>query len=243
MLLRKALIIGAPDVKPPLPGVIIDVNDIQNYLKSPTGGAWQESEIEVMMSPRAAEVEARLRLFRGKDYVLVTCSGHGAHLDPDDINSTFMYLQEKETMRIRDMNPGNLRFTIIADICREFVPVHLRAALEDMAKSMVLESAPSWSEARRLYDMAIMANPEGGIIAYSCDINQTAADDGTGGFFTQELLKAPMTLATPKFVTRRVVDIYDAFQFAKERTLAEHSPQRPVLDAGRRRTFFPFGII
>lgn len=242
MLSRKALIIGAPEVKPPLPGVIIDVNDIQKFLKSPTGGAWLEAEIEVLMSPRAAEVEARLRLCRGKDYVLVTCSGHGAHWDRNDINSTFVYLQEKETMRIRDMNPGNPRFTIIADICREIVPLKLRESFEAMAKSMVFESAPDWSEARRLYDQAIMANPEGGIVAYSCDINQTAADDGTGGYFTQELLKAPLKLASPS-AARRVVDIYDAFQYAKERTLKEHSPQRPVLDAGRRRHFYPFGIV
>src|SRR6185369_4554925 len=84
-------------------------------------------------------------------------------------------------------------------------------------------------EARRLYDTAIMSCAEGRIVMYSCDKNQAAGDDGNGGCFTQELLKAPRVLSDAGRVAGRIVRANHAFDYAKTRTLALNAPQSPVL--------------
>lgn len=39
---RQAILIGAPSVKPVLPGVQQDLKDIKAFLLSNSGGAWQQ---------------------------------------------------------------------------------------------------------------------------------------------------------------------------------------------------------
>lgn len=51
MTSRKALIIGTPDEK--IPGVNIDIKSLSNYLKTPIGGLWYDSEITTLISPTA----------------------------------------------------------------------------------------------------------------------------------------------------------------------------------------------
>jgi hypothetical protein len=123
MITRKALIIAASDVNPRLPGVEEDVKNIKNYLLSASGGAWENSEIEILLNRRKIDIEKSLKLCRGIDYVMVTCSGHGEHHIGNNLDSTAMYLTDNETMYINEINPENRRHFVIADVCRKLVPV------------------------------------------------------------------------------------------------------------------------
>ena len=242
MISRKALIIASSEVTPRLPGVKEDVKSIRSFLLSAGGGAWEDPEIEILLNSRKFDIERSLKLCRYTDYVLITCSGHGEHQIGNQIDSTLMYLTETETMHINEINPGNSRHLIIADVCRKLVPVSMQKSYSAFAESRVQRAEVNKAEARSFYDSAIASCSEGRIVAYSCEKNQSAGDDGTGGVFTQELLKAPVELEDANKIQGRVVNIYDAFQRAKAGTYASNSPQTPVLDSGRRRDFYPFGI-
>lgn len=242
MISRKALIIASSEVTPRLPGVEEDVKSIRSFLVSADGGAWENSEIEIILNRTKIDIVRSLKLCRHTDYVLITCSGHGEHHVGSQLDSTVMFLTESETIYINEINPENRRHLVIADVCRKVVPVAKRESYMAFAESKVRKAEVNRSEARSLYDSAITSCTEGRIVAYSCEKNQTAGDDGTGGVFTQELLKAPTELDDEKKVQGRIVDIYDAFQYAKAKTYALNAPQTPVLDIGRRRDFYPFGI-
>ncbi len=243
MVSRKAVIIASPDVTPRLPGVEVDVRSIKAFLLSPTGGAWEDNEIEILMNPRKGDVQRSLALANLMDYVLITCSGHGEHHVGENFESTTMYLRENEKMYIQEMNPGNRRHLVVVDVCRKIVPVAIHESFFAAQNRMIRKAEVDRWDARRLYDNAILSCAEGRIVMYSCDKNQTAGDDGNGGYFTQELLKAPRVLLESGKIKGRVVGADDAFEYAKARTIALNAPQCPVFNAGRRRDFYPFGIV
>lgn len=239
---RKAILIGAPNVTPRLPGVIIDVNHIKNFLMSNTGGAWQEDEITILMDPTKQEVTGQLILAQSADYVFISCSGHGEHQVGKGLADTAIYLNEDETMPIGQINPKNKRHLVVVDVCRNVVEISEHKSEALLKSSFCLESAKN-IDFRDIFNSAVMACSEGRIVAYSCDVNQSAGDDGKGGVFTQELLKTPSAFNNTNYPLCNVINIYDSFNVAKEITYARNAPQSPVIDAGRRRDFFPFALV
>lgn len=238
---RQAILIGAPSVKPVLSGVRQDLKDIKAFLLSNSGGAWREDEIITLIDPSPHEVQAFVNASKSKDYVFITCSGHGEHQIGKNLDETVMYLNEEETISINNINPQNKRHLIIVDVCRGIVrPVERQKAIFEA--SMESYSNKAYVNYRQVFDDAVMRTSEGRIVVYSCDINQSAGDDGTGGVFTQELLKSPEQFK-PKNGDYRIVNIEQAFEVAKKMTYTKNAPQSAVLNAGRRRDFFPFSIV
>lgn len=241
---RKAILIGSPSVKPELPGVKIDIEDIKKFLLSNEGGAWKSSEIFTLIDPSINLVNAHIALAKDADYVFITCSGHGEHQVGQSLSETVMHLNEKETIPIVSINPKNKRHLVIVDVCRNLVRID-RAKLfaeSKFAKGIALDSAKMVIDYRKVFDDAVMNTAEGRIVAYSCDINQSAGDDGSGGVFTQALLNAPKRFS-PTNNSYGIVNISQAFDVAKEVTYRENAPQSPVFNAGRRMNFFPFAIV
>ena len=242
MATRQAILIGAAKVKPELPGVIVDIKDIKNFLLSNLGGAWKETEIVTLIDQPTADINKALDIAKYKDYVFITCSGHGEHQIGKGLDETVMYLNEKETMSISSINPKNKRHFVVVDVCRHIVKIEkeTRRAVMDA----FMESAKkSFIDYRKIFDDAIMANSEGRIVGYSCDINQSAGDDGSGGVFTQELLNAPRNFTPSNNSPYGIVRIDKAFERAKEMTYKKNAPQSPVFNAGRRQDYFPFAIV
>ncbi len=242
MATRQAILIGAAKVKPELPGVIVDVNDIKKFLLSNLGGAWKESEIVTLVDQPPAAVNRALETAKYKDYVFITCSGHGEHQVGKGLDETVMYLNEKETISISSINPRNARHFLVVDVCRHIVKIEkeTRRAIMD---AFMESAAKGFIDYRKIFDDAIMACSEGRIVAYSCDINQAAGDDGSGGIFTQELLKAPRDFSPKNTSSYGIVRLDKAFERAQEMTYKKNAPQKPVLNAGRRQDFFPFAIV
>ncbi|MEE7626931.1 caspase family protein [Methylobacter sp. Wu8] len=240
---RKAILIGAPSVKPELPGVNIDVNDIKYFLLSDKGGAWKSSEIITMIDPSPASVDYQISLASNTDYVFITCSGHGEHQVGKSLDETVMYLNERDTISINSINPKNKRHLIIVDVCRHLVKVEKYAALSAAMESATMDSARSQIDYRKVFDDAVMNTSEGRVVAYSCDINQAAGDDGNGGVFTQALLSSVHRFNPTGNNSYGIVNIKQAFDVAKDKTYSTNAPQTPVFNAGRRRDFFPFAIV
>ena len=239
---RQAILIGAPSVKPPLPGVTIDMRDIKRFLLSSKGGAWRADEIVTLSDPNAASVYAQIEAARYKDYVFISCSGHGEHRVGKSLDETVMYVKENETVSINRINPKNKRHLVIVDVCRNLVKIEkmeeVRAAMEAFMKSAAIPI-----DYRKIFDDAVMSNPEGRIVAYSCDINQSAGDDGNGGVFTQELLASPKYFSPTNNNRYGIVKIDQAFERAQKMTYAKNAPQKPIFNAGRRMDFYPFAIV
>jgi len=240
---RKAILIGAPSVNPALPGVKIDINDIRKFLLSDRGGAWRPDEIVTLLDKSSSDVYRQLEMVRNVDYVFITCSGHGEHVRGQGIDETLMYLGEKDKISINSINPRNKRHLVIADVCRVLVPL-LKDEMREMMKASVFARViKAQIDYRKVFDDAVMLNPEGRIVAYSCSIDQAAGDDGTGGVFTQELLIAPSNFTHSNSSGYGIVRIDQAFERAKNITYKKNAPQTPVLNAGRRMQFYPFAII
>ncbi|PNH99248.1 caspase family protein [Vibrio diazotrophicus] len=242
---RKAILIGSPNVKPELPGVDIDLRDMSEYLQSNTGGAWKKDEITVLRNPSKLTVDVQLLLSRDADYVFILCAGHGEHHIGANLSESVIYLQENEKMKITDINPKNKRHLVVVDACRGIVRINedlQKMALNAKSESMMFGSVSN-VDFRAEFDNAVMAAPEGRIVMYSCDIDQTAGDHGEGGVFTQSLLRSPAYFNNANSYGCTVVDCNESFNIAKTVTYKQNAPQSPVLDAGRRMKFYPFSIV
>lgn len=238
---RQAILIGAANVKPILPGVNQDLIDIKEYLKSNAGGAWNEDEIIILKDESLEMVKQTIAAAKYKDYVFITCSGHGEHRLSSLNDNTVMYLNEKDTIQINEINPQNKRHLVIVDVCRTLVrEVNRYTALYESGMENLINK--SYIDYRKVFENAIMQTTEGRIVVYSCDINQTAGDDGKGGVFTQELLKSHNNFR-PNRDLYGIVNIEQAFTVAKQKTYEKNAPQTAVINAGRRRDYFPFAII
>jgi hypothetical protein len=239
---RKAILIGAPDVEPELPGVDIDLRDMKTYLKSNLGGAWRDDEVVTLRNPNKLRVLCELIRARDADYVFILFAGHGEHHVGENLSETVVFLQEDQKMKVSDINPDNKRHLLVVDACRGIVEI--RKSFQKMAKSesIALERA-SYVDFRLAFDNAVMSAPEGRIVIYACDINQTAGDNGEGGIFTQSLLRSPTFFHNTNSYGCTVVDCNESFKVAKEVTYDQNAPQSPVLDAGRRMKFYPFSIV
>jgi hypothetical protein len=240
---RQAILIGAPSVKPVLPGVTVDINDIKRFLLSNKGGDWRADEIVILSDPSSAAVYAQIESARYKDYVFITCSGHGEHRVGKGLDETVMYVKENETVSIDRINPKNKRHLVIVDVCRNLVKIEKMKEVRAAMEAFMEKAAKPFIDYRKIFDNAVMANPEGRIVAYSCNINQSAGDDGNGGVFTQELLASPSSFSPTNNNQYGIVKINQAFEHAKEMTYKKNAPQTPVFNAGRRMDFYPFAII
>lgn len=239
---RQAILIGAPSVKPELPGVIKDINDFKSFLLSDKGGAWKPTEITTLIDQSPFVVKAHIRLAQSSDYVFILCAGHGEHRVGRNLDETVMYLNEKDTISINEVNPQTRRHLVIVDTCRVLVEVK-KLAMEARAEAaLTLDFAEAHVDYRQVFDDAILNTSEGRIIAYSCDINQAAGDDGSGGVFTQALLSSANRFKPIGYSKYDIVNISQAFDVAKELTYKKNAPQSPVFNAGRRRDYFPFCI-
>jgi len=238
---RRALLIGSPNgPDPQLPGVDIDLRDIQAFLLSARGGAWYTHEITVLRNPSKAAVSSELERSKNIDYVFVTCSGHGEHHVYNNFDDTVLCLNKTEEMYISEINPRNKRHLVVVDACRKVVKIALMEQRLVAAKAYeFFESAEDRARARTLFDNAVVSSTEGRIVVYSCEKNQSAGDDGKGGVFTQSLLIAGKEMRKKP---TGVVDINEAFAYAKDITYKLNAPQTPTINAGRRRDYFPFSV-
>lgn len=244
---RFALLIAAPKLKDhrPLPGTEVDVVKLREWLLSDRGGAWEPNEIKTFSNPAFTDLKPYLTYQSGCDYAFTAFAGHGYMVKAEyGGHDTVVCLRDGEDLRVKELNPGNKRCTVVADCCRNLItdiPAELiKEALTYNAKSF--SAYDDRARLRALFDQAVTAAEEGATYLYSCDKNQQAADDDDdGGLFTFHLLKAAREWAGAQ-ARPAVLRLDTAFATAKARVTVAEPQQHPEMPPVRRLVHFPFAV-
>lgn len=177
---RKAILVGSNfDTK--ISGVKADIIAWRDFLLSPLGGAWTESEIEILEDARTSqEVIEAINAAACVDYAFISFSGHGGIYkrgkDFLGLQETFIYLSESEILSERQLNPGHNcpRCTILLDCCRKHVP-ELGFLLKE-SFTMVDVDDKIKSFFRNVFDKQLEISDKGCVKIYSTEIDHVAAD-------------------------------------------------------------------
>jgi hypothetical protein len=182
---RKAVLIGNTSG---LPGVQVDITRFSSFLTSNIGGAWYESEIDVLQNERKSNLLQKIDALKKQsfDYLIVLFSGHGGQLRQTilELNSSGETIEETALRGIatRQLN--------VYDCCRAFPSGVTKRAMDALSASFS-ESANPYR--RRFDDRIMQATPQQALL-YSCSIGQVSYDSSNGGVYLGNLLKAAQTI-------------------------------------------------
>lgn len=152
---RLAILIAAPKIRGSrvLPGTEVDVVNLKNWLHSNNGGAWEEDEIRTFTSPSYADLKPSLLDQRDCDYAFNAFAGHGYTVRAEYGNhDTVVCLRDGEDLRVKFLNPGNKRCTIVADCCRTLM-VDIPPELIKEARSYHGKGFREFEERRRCREL------------------------------------------------------------------------------------------
>ena len=212
---RKALLIGNTNG---LAGVQIDIQKTKAFLLSDIGGAWLNSEIDVLTNPRRADLLARVDQVRqsSPDYVFLLFSGHGGlekRTTMLELNGAGETIAEDVLFKIAP------RQISVFDCCRAMTR---EVALEAYAADSLMKSHVA-SVVRGRYDALIMRAIPQQVRLYACLMGQVSNDTRNGAIYLQNLLEAAKLLSDNEmFKTAE-----QAHSEAKFQTIATHDEQTP----------------
>lgn len=183
-----------------LPGVKIDKANYLKFLKSPEGGAWEDSEIKVYDNDcnkdlLLAYINA-FRLAENTGYWLIIFSGHGY---VNSQNETILELSPDKECSVNDIKAATQysRRLLIADSCRKVY----HAITDSLKRELKLfsDTTSSSTYRQRCKDLYMKqlekVYKDSFNVAYAAEYNQCANDDdATGGYYSGELLKAASTM-------------------------------------------------
>lgn len=183
---RKAVLIGNTSG---LQGVQVDITRFATFLKSDSGGAWYESEIDILENEKKSSLLQKIDAIKRQsfDYLVVMFSGHGGQLRQTilEINGQGETIEETA---LRQMANRQLN---IYDCCRAFPTTITKSAMEALSASF----AESVNRNRQRYDDRIMQAIPQQALLYSCSIGQVSYDTANGGVYLTNLLKAAHNIA------------------------------------------------
>ncbi len=181
---KKALIIANNDG---LPGVGQDVINIQDFLHSLEGGAWNTNEITTLMNPtsRKLEIDIGLDRMQNYDYYLLIFTGHGC----SNKRETFLSINKNESIAESMLKNISGKQINIYDCCRPIVKT-----IDLMEKRLKFEAfdslQPNRTMVRAAFENRIAKAAPQQIYFYSCKINEYSWDTSEGALYLTNLLKA-----------------------------------------------------
>lgn len=244
---RRALLIEASSIKDhgDLPGARVDVENFKKYLLSAIGGAWEESEIQVLRHPAKGVLQSAVALAGLFDYSLVTFSGHGYHARGKTIDETRLCINDTDELAVRDLNPGSKWSLIVADACRKVIvvdEVERAKSYQLSLEAKIAKLRPHRERCRARFDAAMQEAEKGPIYFYSCGLNEAAGESKTqGGLFSRALVDVGNEWADQD--QPGVLLSSTAFRGAAALTTARNKQQHPEEEAGRRWVHFPFTVL
>lgn len=237
---RLAILIGAPGSVYSdnyLQGVDFDIKNYIKFLQSPSGGAWNKSEIIAVKNPDKEKLLKLIKTIKA-DYVLTVFSGHGAYLLS---GQTILAINRTQHLTLGNLVTKAPKQMFVVDACRSFFDSGISGFLGEELRSF--PSRLTKQQARIIFDNYLRKCEEGAIICYSCSIGETSIDSNDGGYFTTSLLdKTQQWIEKPsKF---NILPINLAFTLAKNYLITNLTDeQNPQLKTTRKRQFwFPFAI-
>lgn len=215
---RKAILIGNTGG---LSGVALDVERMAGFLKSRTGGAWFENEIETFMNPRKADLQSSLQRIKAQapDYLVLLFSGHGAHEGQTilQLNGNGEAIEESALLKLA---PRQLS---IFDCCR--------VVSEHVKKAIALDSLSfreSYDPVRERYDNRIMQAIEQQVRLYACAVGQSSYDTPNGALYLTNLLASAQTIDTSaSFKTVELAHAEARDKTAEQAKYKDGGPQTP----------------
>jgi hypothetical protein len=240
---RKAILIEASNIKGQvdLPGAREDVLGYETFLLSEFGGAWEKTEIEIIRHPTKSYLSRVISAASNIDYVFITFSGHGHHVNGLGICETRLCINDTEDIAVSSLNPGNARVTIVADSCRELTVLAMEksaAAIGSSLNEARTKLRPNKQRCRDLFDKQVADAGKGVVTIYSCDLEETAADQNS---FSRALVNVGDTWARRNVAGFLLLD--SAFRTAVADITRKYPQQNPKMDAVRRLKYFPFAVL
>lgn len=231
---RKTLIIGASPDSDYLAGVGKDVKNWEDFLFSPVGGSWRNSEVKILREPTKDEAIKASAWMKDADYSKIIFIGHG-YIEDDELGAavTFFNLNDDEVVSERELNPQTPWFIQIMDCCRKYIPIEESI---DFSKSAAHALAMNENAARSLYDTAINRSEKGLVRMYAADLSQGAAD---GQSFSDVLIKQALNWSRGH---AGILDSKQAFDLVRQYFQQSNPQQTPVHNAGRRLRYFPIAV-
>lgn len=251
---RRAILIfndGGPSNY--LPGVKIDKANYLKFLKSPEGGAWEDSEIKVYDNDCNKDLLlAYINMFRKSEqpgYWLIIFSGHG-YVNGQD--QTILELSPGKECSVDDIKKATeySRRFLIADSCR----LVIRTITDSLKRERKLFSDTTASSTYRQRCKGLYMNQLEEVYkdsfnaAYAAEYNQCANDDDTtGGYYSGELLKAASTMIEGRKASYHADDFVVPFntvhKIAKETVKAKsNGTQVPIIEGYWLNTI-PFVVV
>lgn len=188
---RHALLIANLDAA----GAQNDINNWKKFLQSGTGGAWNETEIEVLTNPSKAYLE--VVLYRTKDenydFVIVVYAGHGGWE-----RSTCLEINPKgETVNETQLKGLASREILSLDCCR--ATSMMTDILNETQLKMFSETIRS--SLRLRYDARMMQAIAQQVTLYACSVGECAYCTNEGGYYTKNLLRQCASVPYNEFRT------------------------------------------
>jgi len=238
---RKALIISNPGelgAENYCEGVKKDVANYKNFLMSAAGGGWDENEILCIERPEPFLLDIRLKLMENIDYTLIVFCGHGSATEDD----TIIELKKGCDYKVESLRDGAKKRTIILDCCR-VIEDELYAGEIENRYALFEKSSSDKMVARMHYDVALSKCPNGIVVTYACDLNETAGDDSRhGGYYSYSLLKCAKEFAKESSAEKctSIVKVHDAASIMTQRRSG--NTQHPQIEKPRIGPYFPFAV-
>lgn len=182
---RKALLIGNSNG---LAGVKLDISNMWNFLSSDKGGAWNSSEIVVLMNPTKIELTATIKKIKDDrpDFSIVLFSGHGGFR-----KQTILELnKDGETVEeslLLNLAPRQIN---ILDCCRSVVQ-EVRKALDSAMFAALRES---YNPVRDRYNQRVMQAIPQQVQLYGCSVGQASYDTANGAVYLNNFLAAAQAI-------------------------------------------------
>lgn len=191
---KKALILGNLD---PKLGVEKDINYFNSFLKSLNGGAWNDSEIDILKSPSKLDLQTRINFYKrlNLDYFVLLFGGHG----DTSQGITHIYPSHKEKYDLSEEYFKGIakKQLSIFDCCRDVRKTISENIAKLSTESVAMDSMVSYltrDEVRTIYHNCINSAVEQDLRLYACSIGEFAQDDD-GGLYTQNLISNAIQLS------------------------------------------------
>jgi hypothetical protein len=242
---RRVIIIGSPlsmktqDVRF-YHGVTEDADTYVRFFKSATGGAFDASEIFVLVNPTW---EALRKTLRSQEtyYTILVYTGHG--FISERTSKTTLNINSRERIEVSRIisHIQSDRKLLLIDTCRvKTNQMESFSGLGDPEWRLHFPSSLSKIKARRIFDGKLAQTSEGTQIIYSCSPGEYSGIDFHGSTFTHALLRPVSNWS--KIIDRgNTLSIRDSFRFSRI-ILRNHSQRPTQLVSKISKPNFPFAV-
>ena len=220
---RCALLIANADAA----GAQNDINNWKKFLRSDVGGAWYESEIQLLTNPSKKYLDIILWWTKEEhyDFVIVVYAGHGGWE-----RTTILEINPNgETVNENDLKGLASREILSLDCCRSIITV--TDSLNESKLTMFSDTTRSGIRAR--YDTRMMQAIPQQITLYACSVGECAYCTNEGGYYTRNLLRQSADVPYSGFKTINQAHNAAALETIKEVREKENQGQCPDISMVR----------